>query len=183
MERLNSAVRTRADNIIANGYLVLVGDASGADSAMQRYLAEKEYLHVLIFCAGSTCRNNFGKWEVRFIDTERSQRDFQHYAMRDKKMSQEADYGFMLWDGMSKGTLNNILNMIEQGKTTLVYFAPKRKFFTIKSSQDFADLLALCDRVTIARFEGALKLSVRMNSARFGSDSDSRRIRAAEPSE
>jgi adenine-specific DNA-methyltransferase len=47
MGRLSQAVRERTDNVIANGYLTLLGDANGADKAMQRYLAEKNYRNVL----------------------------------------------------------------------------------------------------------------------------------------
>ena len=109
--KLNKAIKERADNIISNGYLVLLGDANGADRAMQKYLAEKSYVHVLIFCAGNSCRNNMGRWETRLISVNRAHQDFQYYAIRDEKMSDEADYGFMVWDGKSKGTLNNIINL------------------------------------------------------------------------
>ena len=44
--RLNQAVKKRTDNIITNGYLILIGDANGADKAMQRYLSEKGYRNV-----------------------------------------------------------------------------------------------------------------------------------------
>jgi hypothetical protein len=38
-------------------------------------------------------------------------------------MARDAKYGLMLWDGKSKGTLNNILNLIAAEKRTLVYLA------------------------------------------------------------
>ena len=30
----------------------------------------------------------------------------------------------MLWDGLSKGTLNNVLNLLDRGKKVVVYFNP-----------------------------------------------------------
>lgn len=161
---LNKAVRERADNIMSSSDLILVGDANGADKAIQTYLAEKLYPHVIVFCAGMECRNNIGQWETINILPNRQQRDFKFYAARDKRMSAEADYGFMLWDGKSKGTLNNIVSLLERHKSVLVYFSPKKKFYTLRSGQNLVDLLALCDRVAINRLEKALKLRERVNS-------------------
>lgn len=160
--KLNKAIKERADNIISNGYLVLLGDANGADFAMQKYLREKLYSHVLVFCAGSTCRNNNGKWETKFVSVDRAQKDFQYYAIRDEKMSNEADYGFMIWDGKSKGTLNNIINLIERKKPVLVYFSPKREFFTLKSSSALTELLSFCARQDLEKLEKILKITQRI---------------------
>jgi hypothetical protein len=40
IERLSKEMKERTDSIIANGYLILLGDANGADKAMQKYLSE-----------------------------------------------------------------------------------------------------------------------------------------------
>jgi len=160
--RLNQDILERADNIIARGYLVLLVDANGADRAMQQYLAEKSYPHVLVFCAGTICRNNVGRWETRIVTPERTHKDFEYYAARDKKMSQEADYGFMVWDGASKGTLNNVVNMVEENKCVLVYFSPGRRFFTLKSRNDLSDLLSCCSREVLKRLDRSLKLRERI---------------------
>ncbi|MEE8484840.1 MAG: hypothetical protein V3S46_09610 [Nitrospinota bacterium] len=161
--KLNKAIRERADNIMSKGYRVLLGDANGADRAMQKYLVEKSYMHVLVFCAGNNCRNNIGKWETEFVSVNRAQKDFQYYAIRDEKMSNEADYGFMLWDGKSKGTLNNIINLIERKKQILVYFSPSRKFFTLKSDSDLVELLSSCTRQDLERLEKMLKINQRIH--------------------
>lgn len=41
--RLPIAVRRRVDNIVAKELTVLIGDANGADKAIQTYLHEKHY--------------------------------------------------------------------------------------------------------------------------------------------
>jgi hypothetical protein len=43
-------------------------------------------------------------------------------------MSQEAGCGLTLWDGKSKGTLQNMLKRIGAEKPTLVYFSPTKDF-------------------------------------------------------
>ncbi len=160
--KLNQTIREHIDDIVAKRYLVLIGDANGADRAMQEYLAQKSYPHVLVFCAGSTCRNNIGKWEIRFVPSNRTNKDFQHYVIRDKQMANEADYGFMIWDGKSKGTLNQIINLIELDKPVLVYFSPKKRSFSIKSVHDLPNLLSLCDRGVIELLGNLLGLSRRI---------------------
>jgi hypothetical protein len=157
--RLNDAIRERADNIVAREYLVLIGDANGADRAMQEYLAQKTYPHVLVFCAGSTCRNNVGRWETRFVPSDKPRRSFESYVVRDKKMIEEADYGFMVWDGKSKGTLNNIINLLDTAKPVLVYFSPNSTFLTLKSMHDLTDFLSSCDGQAKETLQDLLRLS------------------------
>ncbi len=162
--RLSQAVKERADNIIANGYLMLLGDANGADKAMQKYLADKSYRNVLVFCVGGVCRNNIGDWETRNVDPNRSKRDFDYYSTKDVLMGEEADYGFMLWDGKSKGTLNNIVNLCERNKKVLVYFSPAKSFYTVESERDVSKLLEHCEPDLVRRFDRALRISLRLHS-------------------
>jgi len=162
--KLNKDLRIRADKIIAQGFLILLGDANGADRAMQQYLAERSYKNVVIFCAGQTCRNNIGGWKTKHVVINRGQKDFRYYAARDKEMSEEASYGFMLWDGKSKGTLNNIVNLLELDKYVVVYLSPKKHFFTLKSRDQLPDLLSNCDQEAMRYFEESLKLSKRIRA-------------------
>ena len=164
MGRLSQAVRERTDNIIANGYLILLGDANGADKAMQRYLAEKNYRNVLVFCMGDVCRNNIGKWKTRNVHSSRSKKDFNYYSTKDVLMGDEADYGFMLWDGKSNGTLNNILNLCERNKKVLVYFSPTKSFYTVEDKQDVSKLLEHCDPDLLRKFDRVLGISTRIHS-------------------
>ena len=143
---------------------MLIGDANGADRAMQEYLAQKGYTHVLIFCAGTTCRNNVGEWETRFVPSDRPRKDFHHYVIRDEKMIEEADYGFMMWDGKSKGTLNNIVNLLEMHKPVLVYLSPRKMFLTLKSKDDLPGLLSSCDQDAVESLENSLGLSRRIHA-------------------
>ena len=161
--KLSKAIKQHADNIISQMCLVLVGDANGADRAMQEYLAEKKYPHVLVFCAGNTCRNNVGSWETRCVPTGRACKDFRHYAARDAEMIKEADYGFMVWDGKSKGTVNNIVGLVEMDKPVLVYFSPRKTFLTLKSNRDIVGLLTLCDRRVVELLDNSLGISRRIH--------------------
>jgi hypothetical protein len=61
IRKLPSSVAARIDNVIDRGFTVLIGDAIGADTCVQKCLAEKVYAYVLVFCTDA-CRNNAGGW-------------------------------------------------------------------------------------------------------------------------
>jgi hypothetical protein len=111
ISRLPAEVRTRLDTMIEKGFQILVGDANGADKAVQRYLADRSYPNVLVHCMKDHCRNNVGNWPTREVDAPRGAKGFDYYSLKDRVMTQAAEYGLMLWDGKSKGTVNNVVNL------------------------------------------------------------------------
>jgi len=141
LARLSPQIKERATNIIAEGLQVLVGDANGADKAIQKFYADKDYRNVVVFHAGTDCRNNLGRWPTRSVKVDRPQRDFLFYAAKDLAMSEEANYGLMIWDGESQGTVNNVLNLLERGKKVVVYLSPQKEFLTFKVPADADELL------------------------------------------
>jgi hypothetical protein len=86
------------------------------------------------------CRNNVGNWPIEAVSSGGRKKGFAYFALKDARMSLEADHGFMIWDGVSKGTLNNVLSLTEQGKAVLVYRSPTREFLNIKSIQELEQL-------------------------------------------
>ena len=67
-------------------------------------------------------------------------------------MARETDYGFMIWDGKSKGTLNNIINLLKENKKVLVYFSPNKEFYNLISFNDLEKLLAKCEKKFLETF-------------------------------
>jgi hypothetical protein len=74
-------------------------------------------------------------------------------------MAEAAEYGLMLWDGKSKGTVNNVVNLSRDSKPVVVYFAPTKQFRTIKTADDLRDLLAQGDSNTVERIVSELHLN------------------------
>lgn len=144
ISRLSQAVKARLDVLIAKDHVVLVGDANGVDKAVQTYLAGVIYKNVRVYCMDFECRNNLGAWEVVSVDSKGRKKDFSYFALKDARMSQDANYGFMIWDGVSKGTLNNTLNLVQQGKPVVVYFAPSSDFVSVRSRDDVLELVNRC---------------------------------------
>jgi hypothetical protein len=160
--RLNPALRTRLRNLITNKHTVLVGDANGVDKAVQSFFAEEGYKNVVVYCMDGECRNNVGNWEIKSVDSGGRKKDFSYYAMKDAQASLDADYGFMIWDGESKGTLNNVLNLIQQGKSALVYRSPSREFIQIRSTGDIVSLVASCPSDVVDYLNKKIKLEKRV---------------------
>ena len=139
---LDNCARLRVDNIINKGLKVLVGDANGIDRAIQSHLYMRGYRNVEIFCMDSGCRNNIGDWPKRIISAPGILRfSFAYYSSKDKAMATEADYGLMLWDGNSRGTLRNIIDLVKKGIPLIIYIDSKKKFYTIRNSKELHDFL------------------------------------------
>lgn len=49
----------------------------------------------------------------------------------------------MIWNGESKGTFNNIINLLEQNKKVLLYLFNKEKFYLFKTINEFEKFLSL----------------------------------------
>jgi len=143
ISKLNATIRARLDHLMNRGSAILIGDANGADKAVQIHLAKHGYRNVTVFCM-EDCRNNIGAWPVRNIEPPSKKRDSSYYAAKDFVMFQEAQCGVMLWDAKSKGTLQNMLNLVGAGKRTLVYFAPSKDFHVLANGHDLQTLLARC---------------------------------------
>lgn len=136
LSKLTAQVKERLDNILRKELTVLVGDAKGADKAVQRYLADCRYRHVVVYCM-EVCRNNVGDWPTRSHSADPGvKRDRHYYGMKDRAMAKDASYGFMLWDGISKGTLTNVINLLDYDKKVLLFSAPKKQFFTLRTAGD-----------------------------------------------
>ena len=68
-------------------------------------------------------------------------------------MVQEADYGLMLWDGKSRGTLTNIVDLVRQGRPVVVYVAPAKTFTTMREPQHLADFGRRFDSTILQHIE------------------------------
>lgn len=144
--KLNKDITKKLDDFIQNGFTILVGDANGADKSVQSYLNYRNYENVIVFCMENKCRNNIGNWLIKSTETNLKDKSFDYYSTKDLGMVKETDHAFMIWDTKSKGTLNNILNLVKEGKTVLVHLSPEKRTYRVRSSSGLKKLLAKCDQ-------------------------------------
>lgn len=145
---LNDAVKNKMFSIYSKGYDVLVGDCYGVDASVQKFYSELGYKNVTVYASNGKTRNNIGLWNVKNIVVPNNIRGFDFYCQKDIAMAKEANMGFMIWDGKSRGTLNNIITMITQSKTVVVYYAPRNKMIVIKDASKLDELIKSCDYQT-----------------------------------
>jgi hypothetical protein len=142
IKKINTEVLERINNVIELGYQVLVGDADGVDTSIQNYLLEKKAKSVLVYCTGDQPRNNIGKWPVNRIQTKYSPGTRAYFTAKDLEMAEDCDYGLMIWDTKSTGTLSNGIELLKRDKKTLVFVNKERKFIKVKSVSDLEDLIS-----------------------------------------
>ena len=159
---LDRNIMERLNNIIRNSIEVLVGDANGIDKSVQEYLFSRKYPHVTVYCINSP-RNNVGSWKIESISVG-GKISFSDYVKKDIKMAEDTDFGFMIWNGKSNGTMNNTLNLLEQGKKTRLYLKPAHKFYSIVKLKDLEELLSTCDKEDLQKIDRKIKLYDRINS-------------------
>jgi hypothetical protein len=143
--RLNDIIRSRLEDIVRQQFAVVVGDANGTDKAVQAYIASRDYHNVTVYGTGNRCRNNVGGWPTKHVIADGVKKDFAYYAVKDKEMAKVASCGFMICDGRSRGTLNNIENLLHQDKPVSVYFSADKSWHTLKSLQELPALLDKCE--------------------------------------
>jgi hypothetical protein len=159
LSQLNTTVKNRLNNILRKGFTIFVGDANGVDKAVQQYLKSKQYDKVTVFCMADRCRNNIGDWPTRSISATDTQRhDFAYYSTKDQAMVQESDYGLMLWDGRSRGTLRSIVDLVRQGKPVVVYIAPEKTFYSIRRHDHLTKMLNHIDSAALEGIDHELRV-------------------------
>ena len=166
LSRLNDVIRRRLDKMMTQGLRIIVGDASGADKALQSYLAEAHYEHVVVYCAGDVCRNNVGNWLVENIKAGLKLKGRDFYTAKDKVMASKADFGLVLWDGKSTGSISNVLELMYSGKKVAVYFSPEKKFHDLGRASDIETLLQLCERSDYRAMNDKIHVGRRLENLR-----------------
>lgn len=144
VSRLSVQVKERLDNVIEKGHRVIVGDANGADKAVQRHFLEAAYKKVTVFCTGNSPRNNLGKWHTQNVPPPKNAQGFQFYAAKDREMAREADFGLMIWDSKSAGTILNVLRLIRAGKIAVLINVPEKSSTNIKTEANWEEFLSHC---------------------------------------
>lgn len=127
---------------------------------MQSRLHELGYGSVVVYCVNAP-RNNVGSWPVRSLEVKKKKIGRQDFMKKDLLMAQDADYGFMIWDAKSSGTLNNVVNLLSMRKAALVYSQASRSFLTIQSDRDLDRLLAHVETADLRKIESRTRLSER----------------------
>lgn len=159
ISRINDSIRQRIDNMLDKYFDILVGDANGADKAMQAYLAERQYPSVTVYFVGTSYRNNVGEWPTVRVPAPSRTTGREFYTLKDKEMARDADFGLVLWDGKSSGSISNVFEMLKIGKKVVVYFGPEKHFYTICKGEDVQRLISRCEPDALSEINRKVNLT------------------------
>ena len=142
IKSLDYPVQQKLLSIYHKGFDVLIGDCYGVDTAVQSFFAALNSSKVTVYASNGRARNNIGRWNVETVHVPQGYKGFDYYKQKDIAMANCADYGFMIWDGESKGTLNNIINLLAQNKKVLVYLSLQQCMYVIKSVEELSAFIS-----------------------------------------
>ncbi len=171
IKNLDDQVKARISNIVDSGYKIIVGDANGVDSSIQEYLTSTDSSSVSVYCSGTNPRNNLGGWPTQQVHTEASPGTRAFFTAKDKKMAQDCDYGLMVWDAKSTGTLSNALELVGNNKTALVYVNKAKEFLKIKEVADLENLVSYMSSTSFHKADKKLKLKEKIQSMKHRQES------------
>lgn len=121
---------------------ILIGDAYGVDSLVQKQCFNRMYDKVKVYASNGYARNNIGAWTIKKVNVPSNiyGGDREFYAQKDIAMTSDCDFGLMIWNEKSRATLANIKRLIQYGKNCIVYFANKKTLKTITNYDELENI-------------------------------------------
>lgn len=124
-KRLPPAVRDKLDYFMGRKNTILVGDAPGVDTQVQKYLKKKHYKNVEVYGAGDSPRYLANKrWKTHNFNSSKYPVGSKEWlAEKDKAMAKDATHGLavVIDNGGSKATRKNVQRLVKEGKPVSVY--------------------------------------------------------------
>lgn len=165
IRKLDAQVRSRIENIVSRRMAIVIGDADGVDAAVQRMLLTLPQARVTVYCSGSP-RHNLGDWPVEAVESPHAVGSRAYFTAKDRRLAEVADFGLMVWDGRSTGTLNNILELLARGKKTVVFLHARRDFRIVARPDQLRELADLMSDAARRKAEEKLRLTERLHEMR-----------------
>lgn len=159
IKNLDKLFADRIGKIVSSGFNVVVGDADGADASIQAALLKINATDVTVFCTGIRPRNNIGDWPLHRVASKAKEGSRAYYTAKDVEMAQVADYGLMLWDAASTGTLSNVIELLARRKKSVVFTNKCKRFINVVDIKSFRELIELMSDKARARAETRIALS------------------------
>lgn len=164
IKSLDDKIKSRLDNIVSSGLEVVIGDAGGADKLVQQYLVDRGASSVTVYCAGDDVRNNDGAWPVVHVSPPVKTKSRAFFTAKDLKMADVSDFGLMVWDCKSTGTLSNVIELLKKRKKSVVYMSPQKVFLNIGSASDLKALVSHMEPGALLEADKKISLSAKMAS-------------------
>ncbi len=164
ISNLHEKVQERINNIVSSDLNVVVGDADGADTAIQECLRKFHANKVTVYCTGDAPRNNVAEWPVHRVGSKAKAGTRAYFTAKDLEMARSSDYGLMIWDCKSTGTLSNVIELLREGKKSVVFVNKNEDFVTICDKSGLNHLLTFMSDHARTKAEEKIGLSSKIAS-------------------
>lgn len=164
ISRLHEKVQERINRIVSSDFKVVVGDADGADASIQECLRTYNASKVTVYCTCETPRNNIASWPVHRVQSKARAGTRAFFTAKDLEMAKNSDYGLMVWDCKSTGTLSNVIELLKEKKKSVVFVNKNKDFVTISDKSGLDHLLTFMSAHARAKAEGKINLSEKISS-------------------
>ena len=162
ISRLHKKVQERINKIASSDFEVVVGDADGADTSIQQCLREARANHVTVYCTGDKPRNNVADWPTHRVRSDAREGSRAYFTAKDLEMARRSDYGLMIWDCKSTGTLSNVIELLKEKKKSLVFVNKMTDFVTVSDAVGLDSLLRFMSEHARKKAEEKIGLSARL---------------------
>ncbi|HEY8334268.1 MAG TPA: hypothetical protein VIQ05_10800 [Tardiphaga sp.] len=162
ISRLHDKVRQRIANIAASDFDVVVGDADGADTSIQNCLSEHGAKRVTVYCSGDRPRNNVAGWPVKHVHPKAVPGSRAFFTAKDLEMARASDFGLMIWDSKSTGTLSNVIELIRADRKSVVFVNKTKEFVTVSDLPGLQHLLSVMSDHARAKADDRIGLSAKL---------------------
>jgi len=164
IKNLDPKVKERINKIVEQNLEVVVGDADGADTSVQWHLFNHGGSIATVFCAGPTPRNNVGDWPVVSVSTKHAEGSRAFFTAKDLRMAEVADFGLMIWDTKSTGTLSNVIELLTRNKKSVVFVNKTKVFKNVGTVAQLEDLVSFMSEAAKRKADEKIGLSRRIES-------------------
>ena len=164
ISRLHEKVADRISKIVSSDFNVVVGDADGADTSIQECLQRHQAGKVTVYCTGDSPRNNVAEWPVRRVVSKAKAGTRAYFTAKDREMARDSDYGLMIWDCKSTGTLSNVIELLRETKKSVVFVNKNKDFVTVSDKGGLERLLAFMSDHARAKAEEKIGLTAKIAS-------------------
>jgi hypothetical protein len=164
IKKLHRDFCLRIENAVKSGLEIVVGDADGADTSIQNELFKLSAKLVTVYCTGDQPRNNVGDWPVHYVSSNAEPGSRAYFTAKDVEMARVADFGLMVWDTKSPGTLSNVIELLRRNRKSVVYINRDKIFETISETKSLHHLISIMSPIARQKAEEKIGLSTKIHS-------------------
>jgi len=130
IKKLPIEVINSINKIIEHNIHISVGDADGVDKLIQDFCLSQNYTNLTIYSIYSIPRYKAStKFNFKHIIPNKDiKKEREKQQEKDKAMTLESEFSFVIWDGKSKGSYANLIRALDNKRKIKLYNNINHKF-------------------------------------------------------